>query len=341
MKNSQKHLRIYLFSLFAIILSASVLRTVAILRDLDFATGYFDEKPLIIVASALVIAMAILSLSYPVVAKRVRLVAAFDNMATNLPSGLAAVALIFISANLLSSETLGGTAGVLSLLSALLALAAAAYFLYNALVLGRKSLLRGWLCLATVMFLITYACYLYFDVSLPLNSPNRVTDMMAYLFAAVFFLFEARISIGRDAWHRYIVFGLIASLLTAYSSIPAIITYFVRGAVISNSIAESALSFTLFIFITARLILVSELSEDEKSEFAVLVEDISQKRLAELSEALASRACEDVNVENEESADDEGEEFFNENYTIDFGISDEELTAPEIADDISEKGDGI
>lgn len=341
MKNSQKHLRIYLFSLFAIIASASLLRTVAILSNLDFATGYFDKKPLIIVANALVIAMAILSLSYPVVAKRVKLVAAFDNTATNLPSGLAAVALIFISANLLSTESLGGTSGVLSFLSALLALVASVYFLYNALVQRRKSMIRGWLCLAAVMFLIIYASYLYFDVSLPLNSPNRVTDMMAYLFAAVFFLFEARISIGRDAWHRYIVFGLIASLLTAYSSIPAIITYFVRGAVISNSVAESALSFTLFIFITARLILVSELSEDEKSEFAVLVEDISKKRLTELSEGLSSPARENVNVENEEAAVEESEENFNENYTIDFGISDEELTAPEIANDISEKGDGI
>lgn len=342
MKNSQKHLRIYLFSLFAIMLSASVLRTVAILRDLNFGTGYFDRKVLISIADAFVISMIVLSLSYPMITKKMRLVAVFDNVATNVPSGLASVALIFISAHLLSGGAASGSAGWLSVCSGLLALVSTAYFLYNALVVKKESRIRGGLCLAAVMFFTVYASYLYFDVSLPLNSPNRTVDMMAYLFTAAFFLFESRISLGRAAWRRYVTFGLIASLLCAYSSIPSIITYFVRGAVVSNSIAESALTFTLFIFITSRLLLISELREDEMSEVAALVEDMSKRRLAELSDELISRAREDVNVENEEAPTEElTEELYDANYTIDFSIADEELTAPEIADDITEEGNEL
>ena len=326
MKNSQRHLKIYLGSVFLIILIAAALRTVAILTELDFSTGYFEDKLLIGLANSFVVAMALLSLSYLFVASKAKLVASFDNVATFVPSGLVSVALIFIGVHLFATSE----GNFFVLIVGILALVSILHFLYNSLVLKRENATRGWFALATVVFLAAYAAYLYFDVSLPLNSPNRITDIMAFLFAALFFLYEARISLGRAAWRAYIAFGLIASLLLAYSSIPSIITYFVRGAVISNSIAESALSFALFIFIVARMLIIAELKEDEKDEFTTLVSDMAEARREEIRENLASRARSEIMEENIEEPD--------ENYTIDFSMQGADEETP-IEYDITEEGD--
>ncbi len=329
MKNSQKHLRIYLLATFAVILASTVLRTVAILTELDFSSGYFEGKVIIHIANAFVAAMSLLSITYFAIAKKTQLVASFNNAATYVPSGLVAIALICISVELLASGIGSKNGTAMGFLAALLALVSVAHFLYNALIVKKESTLRAWFSLATIIFLAAYAAYLYFDVSLPLNSPNRIVDILAFLFAAMFFLFETRISLGRDAWRAYISFGLIASLITAYSSIPSIITYFVRGEVISNSISESALTFTLFIFITARLLLISELKEGERSEISTLVGEMAEWRKEEIKENIASRAQIDFNEEKDE------DEVIN--YTMDIPYS--ELPREVEDTDIIEKGD--
>ena len=91
---------------------------------------------------------------------------------------------------------------------------------------------------------------------------------MAFIFSSIFFLYEARISLGREMWRTYTVFGLIAASLTAYTSIPAIITYYVNGEIVSNtgyrsiaSIEEYLLLLAVFIYILARLFLTSTLME--------------------------------------------------------------------------------
>lgn len=303
MKNSHKYLRIYLLSLFTVILAATVLRSIAILTELDFTSGYFDNKVIISIANGLVMAMALLSLTYFAVAKHGELVASFGGAVTYVPSGLVAVALIFISAELLSTNIIARGGTVMGFFTALLALVSVAHFLYNALIVKKENSHRAWFSLATIIFLAAYATYLYFDVSLPLNSPNKIVDMMAFLFSALFFLYETRISLGRDSWRAYISFGIIASLITAYSSIPSIITYFVRGEVISNSITETALTFTLFIFITARLLMVSELKDNEKSEIAALVFEMEARRKEQIKENIAAREQSELNEANSEEED--------------------------------------
>ena len=88
---------------------------------------------------------------------------------------------------------------------------------------------------------------------------------MAYLSATLFFLYETRLSLGREKWRPYIAFGFIASLLTAFSSIPALIIYFAEKRIISNSIYETLLTLALFIFISAKLLLTANLIEDKRS----------------------------------------------------------------------------
>ena len=138
------------------------------------------------------------------------------------------------------------------------------HFILTALVESHSSTKRGSFGLCTVIFLSLYTAYLYYSTALPLNAPNKTVDEMALLFAAIFFLYEIRLSIGREKWKGYISFGFIAALICGYSAIPSLIVYLAKGEIISNNIYETALVLTLFIFIMSRLILTGELTEDKE-----------------------------------------------------------------------------
>ena len=136
------------------------------------------------------------------------------------------------------------------------------HFLLTALVEKNSSTKRASYGIFTVMFLSFYGLYLYFSTDLPKNAPNKALDQMTCLLSAVFFLYETRLSLGREKWRPYIAFGFISSFAGMYASLPAIILYFAKGAVISSSIYESALTFSLSVFILSRILLTGELIED-------------------------------------------------------------------------------
>jgi hypothetical protein len=102
---------------------------------------------------------------------------------------------------------------------------------------------------------------------------------MAFISSAIFFLYETRISLGREMWRAYTAFGLIAASLTAYASIPAMITYYVNGEIISSmeyrslaSVEEYLLLLALFIYILARLCLTSSLTEKKENALIKMLE---------------------------------------------------------------------
>ena len=107
---------------------------------------------------------------------------------------------------------------------------------------------------------------------------------MAYLFAALFFLYETRLSMGRERWGAYTAFGLIASLLTAYSSIPSLICYLATKNLISHSIYETVFTLSLFIFITSRLLVALFAEEDKESDFTRRLKAMQTERPAIVTE---------------------------------------------------------
>jgi hypothetical protein len=149
--------------------------------------------------------------------------------------------------------------------AALAILSIAGFFIY-VFVREHHSERRALFGIAITAFLILYAVYLYFNKELPLNSPNKLVDQIAYVFAAIFFLFETRISLGRESLGGYRAFGYCAALLTAYSAIPSLAVFFIKGEIISNSIYETVVTFTLLIFTVSRLLLLRELEADEDCE---------------------------------------------------------------------------
>ena len=139
--------------------------------------------------------------------------------------------------------------------------------------------------LATVILLAFYASYLYFDTTLPINSPNKIVDQMAYILSALFFLYEIRISLGRECWHIYMTLGFLSALFTSYSSIPSLLIYLTKGISPSNNIYETALTLALFIFVISRIILAATLKEDKESEIVAAMRVFATERDEEIKEA--------------------------------------------------------
>lgn len=269
MQTKKKQLDIYLIALAMFVITSVTLRTVALMRHFDPALGYFVGSPLIRVADWFTVGAGILLLSYFLTVPRgTSLVASFVTPATYVPTALVGIALINFSFSIFANNLKGalGTELLLGIATAVLAIAAIYHFFLNAFIRECSDTTRAGASFVTVILLCVYPAYLYFSTKASINSPNKIVDQMAFLFSAIYFLYESRISLGRERWRAYVSFGLLASLLTAYSSIPSVIVYFAKGLTVSDSIAESALTLTLFIFITARLLLVRGLKEDKRAD---------------------------------------------------------------------------
>ena len=275
-----KHSGIYLPFLFLAITASVTLRTMALLWNFDFEIGYFNSRPLHFAGTLTVIISAVILATYLVLgAKRTPRIN-LSSPISFLPSGLMATSLLYLAASMLvyakSSEDgifangrIADIPAFLALVAVPLALLSVAHFFLNVFNTERASEVRAYLSIATALLLSLTSAMLYFDTALPINSPNKIVDQMALLFSALFFIYETRISLGRAKWQGYITFGLVASLLSAYSALPAIIVYFVRGEVISHSLPEAILTLSIFIFITMRVIAVS-VSPEDRTSLAVL-----------------------------------------------------------------------
>lgn len=293
-KNASKSKALLPILFISIIISVT-LRSVALLTVFDFRVNYYEDKTLISIANYIVGAVCVLFFAaiFPM-RKAEKLVASFSTPATYVPTGILGSAIILMAFDALRSAEIKNISSIMalskdiiSLIEAILfvlGILAAIHFSLTALITDRTSAARAGLGLCAVGFFALYSIYLYFSPELPINSPNKIVDQMAYLFSALFFLYEIRISLGREKWGAYIGFGLIASLLSAYSSVPSLICYLAEGKLTSHSESEIALTLALFIFITSRLALALSLKKDSESKLIKKLKERAEEREACVAE---------------------------------------------------------
>ncbi len=278
------------------------MRCVACFIDLNYQNGYFEDKLLINIANYTLIFAVVFALSYAFAEKRDKnFIFNFSSPLNYVFAGTLGIALLFTSRhafelfrsyklyvdiNLSNPFVKTGTEKLLSYLClalGILALLSVAHFILASLIVKEKDTRRADFGLITVIFFSLYATFLYFSTDMPINVPAKVVDQCAYLTSALFFLFETRISIGRERWRAYRAFGLVAMLLTAYSAIPSLLVYIVDGAAISNSIYETALTLAISLFIGARLVLTSQLREKEEAKTVILIKNAFASRVDEIN----------------------------------------------------------
>ena len=304
-------------------LSAIALRAYALLTSFNNITMHFDDKTAIGIGSGVVILAIIAFLSYLFIGeKEVDLIAKNDNAASYIPAGMVCISLLFMAVEKLIFS-IGGYAAkelrILMIVSAALALLSVISFFVSIFVEKKESLFKAAFSLSIVFFLDIYAAYLFYNTTVhPTNSPNKTVDQMAYIFAAVFFLFETRIPLGRAMWKPYVSLGLIATLLTAYSSIPSILVYIINGYQVSDSIIESVLTLALSVFIFSRVYQTKSLTPNQECEAVSSILAMSKMRDEELeSQRKDSRA----RINNKEENDDAEDAT---NYTFDIPFEENE-----------------
>lgn len=322
-----KKIDIYTIPLLFVAAATVVLRSFALITSFNEETMHFDDKTAITVSSV-VLAISVLGfLSYLIFGEKERpLVVKNDGAASYIPSGIVSTALIFMGAHNMHMCFSGGynmtvrimnfdveILSPMAFVCGLLAFLSVGAFFLSIFIEKNGNIYKSAFSLSIVFFLALYALLLYFDKQEhPTNSPNRFVDEMAYLSAALFFLFEARIPLGRTKWRGYVAFGLVATLLCTYSAIPALVLYISKGYVISESIIESMLTLTLAIFILSKVLQFKSLTPDTECDTAKSISMLAAMREDEIEESRKlSHAQESNNMESNDDTQDASNYTFN------------------------------
>lgn len=326
MKKSVKLL--YLGALCALGTLATALRCAALLTEFDFESGYFTEK-LLNTASVITLVLAAALFSTVLFIKgsvKPRLESGTEK--DFITSATVGVTLFLMAFECAFAKRTPPTPSVgvniaryLPAVASVLAAAAVLYFLFTVVRAKRTSRTNALFSMAVSLFLAFYAINLYFDTQSPINAPVKLCDQLCYAFLAVFFLYETRIALSRPLHRLYIATGLFATAFAAYSSIPALVCYLVRGETISSTLSENALTLALFAYCLIRVVTALCAEEDNENRVVTLIRKMSDERQAEIKAAALTRAHDINNEENEPEESD--------NYEIELPSTDEKGTEEE------------
>lgn len=289
MKKNTKSTLIYILSVVFLALVAAGLRLYACLTELDFATGYFESNLVSGISAGVAVAAALLAFSYLFFGKRHTPAPVAVKASSFIPAGAMAAVLLFLSVEIFVG-TLGGDelglSEIFKLVLAALALISTFAFFFSVFYEKRENTRKAAYSIAVSLFFAAYAAHLYFNTPLPINAPAKITDQMAFLFSAVFFLYETRISLGRSLWRAHTAFGMLAAVLAIYSAIPTLIALIPKSSLISDSLAATVLLAVTAVYAIIRVATFALSDEDKICEAARAIEALAEKREAELKEGL-------------------------------------------------------
>ena len=330
MKKKAKLLGAYLPMLLTLLPTAVALRTIACFKDMN-DSGYFENKTVITIANAIILATVACALTYLFIAsKDKKLVYRPQSPLNFIPCAIICAALIFVAINsvISSSPSIKAYFGLfaedrnlkmlinpaLTLLTGLSAASAVPYFVASAVWAKDRSVLISNLGLMPLIFLCFMISSIYFDKTAALNMPGKIISQTAYLAAALFFLYEIRLPLGREKWRAYICFGMVCTALCAYSAIPSLIVYIVSPNTIEALVTsefEIAMTLAIFFFSAFKLILAVTLTEDKESAITQKVREFSLARSASLEQPTEESNTAD---EPEQPAELQAEETVNEEF---------------------------
>ena len=246
-------------------LIAAVIKTIACFKNMDYSTGFFDGAVSVRIANAAIVVASVALLASLFIKVENRSVpVSFAGPLVYLPSGVLATSLLFLATEIIgyASDMTGGfsatrpfdRSAIIALITATLALCTIAYLALVIFTQNPRSLLRANFGMLAALFFALYTAFLFFRAGASLAQPQKIITEMVCLAAAVFFLEETRISLGRERWNAYFVLGGLTAVLAFYAAAPALAVYVIEGKVITSGPAELIFLLSLFVFASLRLI---------------------------------------------------------------------------------------
>ena len=286
MNNKNKIHGIYLPTLLLSLPIVIMLRTIACITSLE-PSGYFKNYILVNISDTIVLLLSIFFISFLFTGRKdMRFIPSFSSPLSYGPAAITGASLFFIAFHLFSVGSISKESDFLAKYTVILgisALLAIIYFVASGLSIKRRSIKRADFGILVLVFLCMYIIYIFFDRNTPINTPAKIIDELAFLSTALFFLYETRLSLGRERWRPYITYAFISTLLAGYSAIPSLITYFATGRIVSISIYETVLTLSFFVFSLFKLVLVRELVEEKNSSIVKKLIHYSNERQEELT----------------------------------------------------------
>lgn len=311
---------IYLLGASLMALVITILRTLATVRELDVATGYLAlGSGLHRAASILTLVSLVLCLSAaPVLAGRLRVKHRVPHLPTLFASAFVAFLLLafafFHLCEILS--VLGDESTLIAVrnqtvisrsIAIVFSLSGASGFMIAASGAPELSARRTFSSCFVVLFCLIYTLFLYFEPSLPLNADVKLLAQGALLAAALFFLYDARITLGKPRWAFRTAIGLAAMLITASVSLPNLIYYLLRHESVLQTPVHDFLIFGFFLYISARMTSLCDLTPAPAEGF--FGEALEMSRLSGAEQQISFFGADEVQDIDEVEAITEAEEL--------------------------------
>lgn len=247
-----------LLSLLAV--AAIVLRTVAALSG-EVEHGFFTERTLADAGGICIIVAVFVALLYlPCCSKDKSYILTHNAASLVWSSGVVAIALVSLALDLFeraahsTPATLSPAGIYLSYGCALLTPIAIAFFLTQSAAPTAKSKWRALLACLTTLFFGLYVVTLSLDTDLPIHAPTKIADQFAYLAVGLCLLGEARFALDRYLRGYHVVTTLIATLLTGFTAIPAMLAWLIKRQSHALFFSQTVVTLALFFFVFFRLI---------------------------------------------------------------------------------------
>ncbi len=319
MNNEHKHInRIGAFLPIFFILTPILtgLKTYACLEISD-ASGHYGGSPWSVIPNVIVAVLLLIFFTHAFSHNRKDStpIESFQNFPTYISSGILATSIAFIVYDLIvliptdfwtkplatrEDFIAAMPVGIIPLTAAVLGISAIISLFLNTIIEKKYSSIKSAFSILTVVFFAAYCVHVYFDNTVAINAQQKILTSLSLIFTAAFFLYEARINLGSSKWHSYAAFGLVSATSLIYTSIPALVRYFVKSELLPGaSVPQLIMLVTSAIYVTVRITLISTAPDDEICDLADGILDSAYRREENRSLARVNNLKEENEAETE------------------------------------------
>ncbi len=255
----KKTIKICAFTVFALTALAVMVRTFCLAMCYDYlneGVGYYTNGVLPKIFSLVSVVSVVFFLAVALIAKKG--IVSFNGKEENVPlkivSACAMVGFLAFFVGTVNSSVFVNLSVAFDLLIKLSSLMAIVYFAMN--VFGSDAIKNSQVVLGfgIIVWSVCILAITYFDIYVPMNSPDKTHLHLALISLMVFFVSEFRSFLLEINKPTYIFTLFAAVFFSGVGTVPSLIKYFALGMEGYDYLYYDIVVFTLFLYTAARLV---------------------------------------------------------------------------------------
>ena len=300
--------RILIIVAVSITAIVTILRTLALLLDYDTTLGYFDAHSAFYISANILTGLYLCTaFVFAILSCLGKIIPASETKHTRFSAlALGALTCLFTLVHFVEGFA-NDSAGVCLMLSVLFATLGLVYYFMTFLVPSKLEPIRAIGALSLVLFGVFYALHNYFNPTLPINGDLKNLQILAATSMFMFFLSEAKRSLGKGRGISARFFTLACMLFCTSVAFPEFIAIITSGNAKFSQSTQVLMLFFVGIYAGVQLfatrvpvahgakpVFRADVSADMPSESVPDVVDVSPSPAEESSECQASPSTDDT-----------------------------------------------